>query len=84
MVVALLLILLPIPKPESTGWQAEWMQPLACRTVLDAMVHCTLPRDLLVVQTMGLLVRGQLQVPKSTALQLPSVEDWHRPLSVLA
>ena len=80
-VVALLLILLLIPQPESTGGQAEWMRHLA---VLDAMVHCTLPRDLLVVQTMGLLVLVQLQVPKSTALQLPSVEDWHRPLSVLA
>ena len=79
MVVVALILLHPlVPKPESTVGPAEWMQA----AVLDVMVHCILPMDLLVVQTMDRPVRGQLQEPKSTALQPPSVEDWA--MSVLA
>ena len=54
MVVVVALILLPplVPKPESTVGPAEWMQ----LAVLDAMVHCILPMDLLVSQTMDRLV----------------------------
>ena len=59
MVVALILIPLLVPKPESTVGPAEWMQ----LAVLDVMVHCILPMDLLVSQTMDRPLWGQLQEP---------------------